>query len=55
MFYGEVTCLVDEGKALDIVCLDFSKTFCDIQPLRGKDHPRYVNACGGKEQQKAGL
>lgn len=44
-----VTCLVDEGKALDIVCVDFSKAFCDIQPLKGKDHPRFVNACGGEE------
>jgi len=24
-FYDEVTCLVDEGKAVDVVCLDFSK------------------------------
>ena len=26
-FYDRVTCLVDEGKALDIIYLDFSKTF----------------------------
>lgn len=25
--YGEMTSLVDEGKAVDIVCLDTSKTF----------------------------
>ena len=24
-FYNQVTCLVDEGKAVDVVCLDFSK------------------------------
>lgn len=53
ILYDEVTCLVDEGKALDIVYLDFSKAFCDIQPLRGEDHPRFVNACGGNVQQKS--
>jgi len=26
-FYGQVTCLVDEGKAVDVICLDFSKAF----------------------------
>ncbi|KAK4822673.1 hypothetical protein QYF61_019040 [Mycteria americana] len=26
-FYDKVTCLVDEGKAVDVVYLDFSKTF----------------------------
>jgi len=26
-FYDQVTCLVDEGKAVDIVYLDFSKAF----------------------------
>jgi len=26
-FYGQVTCLVDEGKAVDVVYLDFSKSF----------------------------
>jgi len=26
-FYDQVTCLVDEGKAVDVVYLDFSKTF----------------------------
>jgi len=26
-FYSQVTCLVDEGKAVDIVYLDFSKAF----------------------------
>uniref|UniRef100_A0A493STJ5 Reverse transcriptase domain-containing protein n=1 Tax=Anas platyrhynchos platyrhynchos TaxID=8840 RepID=A0A493STJ5_ANAPP len=25
--YDKVTCLVDEGKAVDVVCLDFSKAF----------------------------
>ena len=25
--YDQVTCLVDEGKAVDVVYLDFSKTF----------------------------
>jgi len=29
--YDQVTCLVDEGKAVDVVCLDFSKAF-DIDP-----------------------
>jgi len=28
--YDKVTCLVDEGKAVDIVCLDFSKAFDTI-------------------------
>ena len=27
IFYDRVTCLVDEGKAVDVVCLDFSKAF----------------------------
>ena len=26
-FYNKVTCLVDEGKAVDVVYLDFSKAF----------------------------
>jgi len=26
-FYDQVTLLVDEGKAVDVVCLDFSKAF----------------------------
>jgi len=26
-FYDQVTCLVDEGEAVDVVCLDFSKAF----------------------------
>ena len=26
-FYDKVTRLVDEGKAVDVVCLDFSKAF----------------------------
>ena len=26
-FYDRVTCLLDEGKAVDVVCLDFSKAF----------------------------
>ena len=26
-FYHKVTCLVDEGKAVDVVYLDFSKAF----------------------------
>lgn len=29
-FYGRVTCSVDEGKALDITCLDFTKAFYTI-------------------------
>ncbi|GAB0202761.1 mitochondrial enolase superfamily member 1 [Grus japonensis] len=27
IFYDKVTCLVDEGKAVGVVCLDFSKAF----------------------------
>ncbi|KAK4811130.1 hypothetical protein QYF61_019761 [Mycteria americana] len=27
-FYDKVTCLADEGKAVDVVSLDFSKAFC---------------------------
>ena len=27
IFYVQVTCLVDEGKAVDVVCLGFSKAF----------------------------
>lgn len=26
-FYDKVTCLTDEGKAVDFVCLEFSKAF----------------------------
>jgi len=26
-FYDQVTCLVDEGKAVDVICLDFNKGF----------------------------
>jgi len=29
-FYEQVTCLVDEGKAVDVVYLDFSKAFGTI-------------------------
>ncbi|GAB0196940.1 hypothetical protein GRJ2_002159300 [Grus japonensis] len=29
-FYDQVTCLVDEGKAVDVVYLDFSKAFDTI-------------------------
>ena len=29
-FYDKVTCLVDEGKGVDVVCLDFSKDFDTI-------------------------
>ena len=29
-FYDKVTHLVDEGKAVDVVCLDFSKAFDTI-------------------------
>ena len=31
LYYDKVTCLVDEGKAVDVVYLDFSKAF-DIVP-----------------------
>ncbi|KAK4821563.1 hypothetical protein QYF61_022223, partial [Mycteria americana] len=31
-FYDKVTCLVDEGKAVDVVYLDFSKAFDTISP-----------------------
>ena len=29
-FYDQVTCLMDEGKAVDIVCLDFSQAFNSV-------------------------
>lgn len=29
-FYDRVTCLVDEGKAVDVVCSDFTKAFDTI-------------------------
>jgi len=29
-FYDNVTCLVDEGEAVDVICLDFSKAFDTI-------------------------
>jgi len=29
-FYNKVTCLVDVARAVDIVCLDFSKAFGTI-------------------------
>ncbi|XP_074995231.1 mitotic-spindle organizing protein 1 isoform X1 [Calonectris borealis] len=31
-FYEQVTRLVDEGKAVDVVCLDFSKAFDTVSP-----------------------
>lgn len=33
-FYDEMTLLVDEGKAVGIVCLDFSKAFLTLSPIR---------------------
>lgn len=29
-FYDQVTCLVDQGKAVDVVCLDFTKAFVAV-------------------------
>ncbi|PKU37159.1 rna-directed dna polymerase from mobile element jockey-like [Limosa lapponica baueri] len=31
-FFNKVTCLVDVGQAVDIVCLDFSKAFDVVPP-----------------------
>ena len=33
IFYDKVTCLVDEGKAVDVVYLDFSKTFDTVSSI----------------------
>ena len=30
-FYDQVTCLVDEGKAVDVVYPDFSKAFATVR------------------------
>jgi len=32
-FYERVICLVDEGKAVGIACLDFSKTFDTVSHI----------------------
>jgi len=41
-FCDQVTCLVDEGEAVDVVCLDFSKTFDAVSHgILGK-----LTACG---------
>jgi len=29
-FYDQLTCLGDEGKAVDVICLDFSKAFDSV-------------------------
>jgi len=30
IFYDQVTCLIDEGKAVDVVYLDYHKTFDNV-------------------------
>ena len=45
-FYDLVTCLVDEGKAVDVVYLDFSKAFVShsilLQKLAAHGLDRYT-------------
>jgi len=40
-FYGQVTLLVDEGRAVDVVYLDFSRAFDTVSP----QHPPGETSC----------
>jgi len=58
-FYDQMTCLVDDGKSVNIVCLDFSKAFNTISHYSpgeaGSLWHKQVNSAGCSTGWRAGL